>query len=314
MRSRVIRIVAACALIVLLSACNMTVQITTHINGNGGGTVGLRMLLDKEVRDGLSGSGGGKGITLIQGLFDGLRAKNWTVNVTEPSGGLDLEATRTFKDANGFAQALSELSGGSSGRSGALGGYSLGYTSHSSFFKTKTAFSGTVDTTEWRAIIAATLTKGDQQAAQRLLDSASDNFHFEILATLPGSMAVGSGDGSVSNGQAIWRPALGSRVNISASSSALKTSSLLLVGLPALLLLAGFGWYAIGRRQKPLIAEAPTPADRRRDRVVRAPQPVEQLLAIIPDPQPQPVVKDVVVNDVIELDVSKPAQPAEPTG
>ncbi len=103
-------------------------------------------------------------------------------------------------------------------------------------------------------------------------------------------------------------------MNISASSSALKTSSLLLVGLPALLLLAGFGWYAIGRRQKPLIAEAPTPADRRRERVVRAPQPVEQLLAIIPDPEPQPVVKDVVVNDVIELDVSKPAQPAEPTG
>jgi len=286
----------------------MTVQIKTHLNGNGGGTLGLNMILDKEVRDGLSGSGGGQGIKVIEDLFTRLREASWTVTRSEPNGGLDLRATKAFKDQAGFRQAMRDLSGGSTSGSGALGGYSLDYKTSGSFFKTKTEFSGTVDTTAWRQILAATVTKGNQQQAQALLDQASDSFHFEFDATLPGSVAVGKGDGTVSNGEAVWRPALGSRVEISASASAIKTSSLLFVGLPALLILAGLGWYAIGRRQKPLIAEAPTPAHRRRERVARAPQPVEQLLAIIPDPQPASLDKTV-----IELDAPAPAQPAEPT-
>jgi hypothetical protein len=314
MTSRFARAVAACSLIVLLSACNMTVQITTHLNGNGGGTLGLRMVLDKEVRDGLSGSAGGQGITVLEDLFTRLGGAGWTVTRTEPAGGLELDATKAFTNQQTFTQAMKDLSGGSTSGSGALGGYALGYTSHGSFFKTKTDFSGTVDTSAWRAILAATVTKGDQKAAQQLLDSAADNFHFEILATLPGSVSVQKGDGTVSNGEAIWRPALGSRVDISASASAINTSSLLLVGLPALLILAGLGWYAIGRRQKPLIAEAPTPAHRRRERIARAPQPVEQLLAIIPDPEPVSLEAPVIELDVPQpaLDV-QPAQPAEPT-
>jgi hypothetical protein len=285
----------------------MTVQISTHLNGNGGGTLGLRMVLDKEVRDGLAGSGGGKGITVLEDLFTRLQAANWKVTRSEPGGGLDIQATKAFTDQASFKQAMTDLSGGSSS-GGALGGYSLGYKTSGSFFKTNTEFSGTVDTTAWRQILAATVTKGNQQQAQALLDSASDNFHFEIHATLPGSVSVGKGDGTVSNGEAIWRPALGSRVEIAASASAIKTSSLLLIGLPALLIVAGLGWYAIGRRQKPLIAEAPTPAHRRRDRVARAPQPVEQLLAIMPDPEPV-----ALENKVIELDVPQPARPAEPS-
>ena len=314
MTSRIARAAAACSLVLLLSACNMTVQITTHLNGKGGGTLGLRMVLDKEVRDTLTGNGG-QGLKVLDDLFTRLGTSNWTVTRTEPAGGLELQATKAFTNREGFIQAMRDLSGGSSSAPSALGGYSLGYTSHGSFFKTKTDFSGTVDTTAWRAILAAAVTKGDQKAAQALLESASDSFHFEILATLPGSVSVGKGDGTVTNGVAIWRPALGSRVDISASASAIKTSSLLLIGLPALLLLAGLGWYAIGRRQRPLIAEAPTPAHRRRDRVARAPQPAEQLLAIIPDPDPAARVTPVSLEDsVIELDVPEEARPAEPTG
>ena len=309
MTSRFVRMAAAGSLIVLLAACNMTVQVTTQLNDRGGGTLGLRMILDKEARGTLEESGGGKGIQALEDLFNKLRDSQWTVTRTEPAGGLDLLATRAFKDPQGFATALSELSSGRSGGPAPLGGYSLGYVSHGSFFKTKTNFTGTVDTTSWRLIIAAALTKGNQQAAQQLLDSASDSFHFEILATLPGSLTIKNGSGAVSNGQAIWRPALGSRVDIAANSSAIKTSSLLLVGLPALLILAGLGWFILGRRQRPLIAEAPTPADRRRDRI-KLPQPAEQMLAIIPDPIAEPVAAE---DTVIELDVHEPVRPAEPT-
>jgi hypothetical protein len=94
---------------------------------------------------------------------------------------------------------------------------------------------------------------------------------------------------------------------------------LLLVGIPGLLILAGLGWFILGRRQRPLIAESPTPADRRRDRI-KMPQPVEQLLAIIPDPPPVAAPVTAENNTVISLDVAEPvlnvaepAQPAEPT-
>jgi len=80
MTSRIARAAAACSLVLLLSACNMTVQITTHLNGKGGGTLGLRMALDKEVRDGLEGSGGGQGINALEGLFNRLRDAQWNVN------------------------------------------------------------------------------------------------------------------------------------------------------------------------------------------------------------------------------------------
>ena len=311
MPSRFARIAAACSLILLLGACNMTVQITTHVNGNGGGTLGLGITLDKELRDTL-GQSNGQGLAAIEGLFSRLQDDGWSITRTEPSGGLDIRATRAFKDKQSFTTAMSELSTGSSGGASALGNYSLGFSSHGSFLKTKTDFSGRVDTSSLRQVIATVVTRGNQKEAQAFLDAAADNFQFEIRANLPGSVSVKSGDGTVTNGVAVWRPALGSVLNFSATSSAIKTSSLLLIGVPGLLVLAGLGWFVIGRRQKPLIAEAPTPADRRRDRV-KVPQPVEQLLAIIPDPQP--MAEPAPTEDkVIELDVPKPVQPAEPTG
>ena len=310
MTSRFARI-AVFSLIVLLSACNMSVQIATKVNGKGGGTLGLTITLDKELRDVLEGSKGGQGLSSLETLFGRLRDEGWITSRTEPSGGLDLRATRAFSDKKTFTAAMSELSTGPAGGASPLGGYSLGFTSKGSFLKTRTDFSGRVDTSSLRQVIAAVVTHGSQKEAQAFLDAASDNFQFEIRASLPGSVSVKSGDGTVSNGVAVWRPALGSTLNFSATSSAIKTSSLLLVGLPGLLILAGLGWFIIGRRQRPLIAEAPTPADRRRDRV-KVPQPVEQLLAIIPDPQPieEPAAAE---NKVIELDVPEPVRPAEPT-
>jgi len=304
MTLRTSRIAVICVLGLVLSACNMTVQINTRLNDHGGGTVGLQISMDREVRDLLEGSNNGQGLTRLEDLFGGLRDQGWVVTRTEPSGGLTLQATRAFKNKAGFNAALTELSGGSAGN-GTLGGYTLDYTSRGSFLKTKTQFSGRVDTTSWRNILAASVTHGNQQQAQAILDASADRFRFEIHATLPGAVAVTNGDGTVTNDVAVWRPRLGGVVNIGAESSTIKTASLLTIGLPVLLLLAGAGWFILGRRQRPLIAEAPTPAHRRRERVVK-PAPAEQLLAIIPDPAP------VSLEDkVIDLDGAQ--QPAEPT-
>ncbi|MGZ4120913.1 MAG: hypothetical protein ACXVQY_02080 [Actinomycetota bacterium] len=318
MTSRIARPVAAVALGALLSACQMTVQVSTRVNGNGSGTLGLRMTIDKELRDALESSKGGAGITSINDLFERLRATGWSLTKKEPSGGLDLLATRSFRDKKSFDAVLGELSGGGGGALGALG-YSLGYTTHSSFLKTKTDFTGHVDTSALLTLVATTVTNGDRKVAQQILQGAGDNFRFELRASLPGAVSIHAGDGTVTNGVAVWRPALGSSVDIAASSSALKTGSLLLVGIPALLVLAGVGWFLIGRRQKTLIPEAPTPADRRRERARRGPsEPAEQLLAIIPD---QPGVIETATTTpeqperVIDLDVPVPdgPTPVQPT-
>ena len=68
MTSRFARI-AVFSLIVLLSACNMSVQIATKVNGKGGGTLGLTITLDKELRDVLEGSKGGQGLSSLETLF-----------------------------------------------------------------------------------------------------------------------------------------------------------------------------------------------------------------------------------------------------
>jgi hypothetical protein len=310
MTSRVTRFAAATVLIALLSACQMTVQVTTHLNGKGGGTLALRMSVDKELRDSLEGSKGSQGMAAIEDLFGRLRSQGWTVARVETAGGLDLQATRAFADQKAFDSVVSELSGGGTSPLGALG-YSLGYKTRGSFLKTKTDFSGSVDTTALLTLVETLITKGSQKDAEQFLSAAAENLHFEIRAILPGSVTVQSGDGTVSNGVAVWRPKLGSRVAISASSTALKSGSLMAVGIPALLVLAGLGWFFIGRRQRSIIAEAPTPADRRRDRI-SLPLPAEQLLAIIPDVQGSDEPSSPPT--VIELDLPEPVLPAEPTG
>src|SRR5213080_2238588 len=150
MTSRFARIAAAFSLIVLLAACHMNVQISTHVNGKGGGTLGLTILVDKELRDVLEGSNGGQGLTSLENLFGRLHDKGWAVTRAEPAGGLDLRATRAFTDKATFTAAMSELSTGPSGGASPLGGYSLGFTSNGSFLKTRTDFSGRVDTSSLR--------------------------------------------------------------------------------------------------------------------------------------------------------------------
>jgi hypothetical protein len=303
MKSRIARAATVAALIFLTAGCTMSVKMTTVLNAKGGGTFGIEMALDREFRDQLSG--GADGLSSLEDLFTRLQGRGWTVSKTQPNGGLDYVASRSFKNRQGFEAALSELGSAQTSVS-PLGGITTDFTQKDSFLKANTDFHGSVDMSNLVPILKGALNLRSDDQARQLVDSLSDHFQFDIQAKLPGSVAINKGDGTVTDGTASWSPKLGSRMEFDASSSAIKTGSLLLIGIPGLLVLAGIGWFLLGRRQRPLIAEAPTPADRRRITLPTG-GPAPELLAIKPDVEPQ-----AEVPIVIDLDTAATPEPVPP--
>jgi hypothetical protein len=274
--TRVARALTVCALIATLSACQLTVRVSTKLDAKGGGTFALSMLLDKELRDQLQAgdqASSGGGLRTISELFDALRAKGWAVAKTEPAGGLVFEASRHFADSAGFDRVLAELSsarGQGQSRFGAFK-FTLDYRTRRSFLRTTSRVFGTIDTTEM------VRTAQDRQ----LRDVIGDHFQLEVQGVLPGAATVSRGDGTANDDRAVWRPQLGSRLDFAASSSALRVGSLMVMVVPILLLIAGLGWFLLGRRPRAVIPDTlPRGGGRVR---TRAPVFTEQLLAIKPE-------------------------------
>jgi hypothetical protein len=313
MKSRIARALTVAALILLTAGCNMTVRLKTEVDPKGNGTFGIGMALDNELRGALESRQGG--LSSIDDLFTRLQNVGWKVTKTEPGGGLDYEASRAFKGQKGFESALTELGTAQAGAS-PLGGLSTSLTQKDSFLKAHTNFSGSIDTSSLVPILKAALGLKTDAEARTFVDSLANSFQFEIQAKLPGSVAISKGDGTVTDGTAIWSPQLGAKTEFAATSSAVKTGSLLLIGIPALLVLAGLGWFLLGRRQRPLITEAPTPAHRRRITIPTG-GPAPELLAIKPDVPQQEHQQEMPV--VIDLGdpaaaTAEPVPPADATG
>jgi len=264
----------AAGLMLALSSCEMTVRLVTHLEADGSGTFAIGMLLDKELRDQLEGSAAeaaGTGLEPIEELFDGLEARGWVVDRSEPTGGLALEARRSFEDPDGFEAVLAELSSARTGEATGFGdvSFELDYSPTGSFLRRGIEFRGVVDTS------SANLTE-DQQALQEALGQL---FRLEIRAELPGSVTLTDGEGIVGEDVVVWRPVLGSRVEFGAAASSVRMGSLLAIVVPAVLLLGLIGWFALGRR-KPDVADDGTfeTADERSAPVTIVHQ--DQMLAI----------------------------------
>ena len=223
-------------LLLLLSGCRMTVRMATHVDASGGGSFTLAMEFDRELLEQLTAAdaegGRGRGLSVIESLFEGLAVKKWTVTRGAPDGGLLLEATRTFTDRSGFDAALAELRSARAADRNPLGGITLaiGYKFDRSLLRTHAEFTGDEET----------------------LKAVQDLVHFEIVADLPGVVTVTSGDGIAGESRVVWRPAIGTRTQFGANSSAVRVGPLLGVLIQSLLLVAGLSWVAFGRRRKNL--------------------------------------------------------------
>lgn len=231
-------------LLLLLSGCQMTVRMATHVDASGGGSFTLAMEFDRELVEQLTaadaGAGEGQGLKAIESLFEGLAAKKWAVTRGAPEEGLLLEATRTFSDRAGFDAALAELRSARAGDRDRLGGITLaiGYNFDRSLLRTHAEFTGEIDTS------------GGIPVDEETLRAVQDLVRFEIVADLPGVATVTSGDGIASESRVVWRPTIGTRTKFGANSRAVRVGPLLGVLIPSLLLVAGLSWVALGRRRK----------------------------------------------------------------
>lgn len=259
----------AAALLLLLatslSACDLTVRIATRVDPGGGGEFGITMLLDRELVERLGEAGqvsDGSDISSLEQLFDGLAAKGWRTTRSEPSGGLLLQAQRSFADSADFDRALAELAGARGGDEQpiGLGSLAFDYGVDRSLLRAEARFDGRID-----------LSFGEDPSPVlvQLADLLRQSVHFEITAQLPGSMEVHAGGGSVEGDTIVWRPQVGQATSFAASASQLKTASLLAIMLPGMALLALAGWFLMGRRGGSAAVPAPEPAP---DHVIELPE------------------------------------------
>lgn len=282
--------IAATAVVLTLSACQVDVRYTTSLDGKGGGTFTLGLAMDSEARDRAAGLKA-YGLDEMLQLFDGLKAKGWTVARTEPAGGIEVTASQRFTDPASFGRVLDELRATRVGDQAGLdvAFFSQDYSTSRSFLKTKSSFTGKFQTAT-----------SDPNLAALLRVAQSSGLSIEVRAEMPGASSVQDGSGTVESGTVIWRPQLGTNATFSATSSALRAGPVVIVLLPGLGLVLLLAWLLFGRRSKPLATKAIEPIEEpvttivldelpvlraiEPDQSVLEPDAVEQMLAIERDP------------------------------
>lgn len=213
----------------------MSVRVTTHLETDGSGRFTLAVSADKELRDELAASTNAtQGLSAVEDLFERLRAKDWVVTRSEPGGGLALRATKTFADARAYDAVLADVRT-APGKLGEIG-LDLSFATKRSLLNSRSEFRGRFDTSRLK------LDRDIVRAVQGLVK-------FEIVAELPGDITVGDGSGTVATSGAVWRPDFGSALSFSATSSALRAGTVMMIVGPVIALFLGLGLFAFGRRR-----------------------------------------------------------------
>jgi len=220
------RLIALCAVLVVLPACQVTVGVTTSIGRNGAGSVTAAITLDRA-----AAADAGD----LRTRTDGLARAGWKVTPARVTadGGRVIQAVRIFRGPADFQRAMDELSG----PTGPF--HDLSFRRGRSLLSTHTDLTGAVDLQGGLAAF------GDPRLAQQLgpglglqpadLDQANRSFHFTLTAKVPGATRE-------------LHPALGRRTPVAVSGRSLNLDVLLpavvaiVTGLAlAFMLLTGIG-------------------------------------------------------------------------
>lgn len=198
------RSIAGLALMLGLSACQVTVTYTTRLADDGSGTFSVAMTLDEEAAKQASPRA-------VSGFFETLQERGWTVERTEPDGGLRLEATQPFTDPEDFGDVLDEVrSTRESADSGEFGdiGLTMSIEQERGTVQTVSGFSGDID--------FGSLNELPPEALAELRRAVI----YEIIADLPGDARVSEGEAVLDEqGRVVWSPLLGEPMSFAATST-----------------------------------------------------------------------------------------------
>lgn len=240
-------VAAASAMVVLLAGCKVDIRLVVAADDDGSGSVTARFTLDAAAVETLGGD-----VESRLRVADLIQA-GWDVDVEPAEAGTIVEARKAFSRPEELTGVIEELSGDT----GPFRDFRLERSR--SQFRTSFEFRGDVDL--GAGVGASALDPGDDSLAAELSDEGIDvqalreflgdrldrAFSFEIVAALPGDGSHNA-PGTIS-GEPTWRPSVGERVALRASSSDLDEARIALVALGAVLFLGAVALAATGRRR-----------------------------------------------------------------
>ncbi|CAN5164198.1 hypothetical protein BH24ACT1_BH24ACT1_10400 [soil metagenome] len=231
------RLLAAASLaVVVASGCEMKVDVGIDVGRDGSGEVAVAVDLDEEAANRLPD-------LAAQLRLDDLAAAGWDVEgPTATTGGSTLiVATKTFATPEDATQVLRDVSG----PSGPLRGFEV--VRRSSFLSTDYTFTGVVDLSAGvegfvDEELRRSLEGSDLSLARADLEELTgapleETFRFQVRATLPGSLTV-AGTGTEEGDTALWRPVVGERLTLAATSEAFHRQRLAWLGVSSAAMLA----------------------------------------------------------------------------
>jgi len=179
-----------------LSGCKMVVGADTKVNGDGSGTIAVRLAADSELQAALGQQGAGGG---LEGALDAMEqqvGEGWTrTEGTDPDGTRWVQIDRRFADPT----ELQAITGGDDPVGSLFSSYSVQQSK--SLFSVETVFAGTMDSTG-----ATDEPDLRDQLAQLPAQLLSSVIQVENRVSLPGSIKANNAN-EVQGNTLIWRQA-----------------------------------------------------------------------------------------------------------
>lgn len=247
------RLLRATVLVVALAlacaACEIDVELITRVNRDGSGRFSLRFAIDKELVD-LARNSGEDPFTALA-CPEELTKTGWECGRSTEGGGLVISLERAFRSAEEFNRSMEELERIAAEQEGPTAQFfKLRISREAGFLRTTTIVEGSVDLTA-TGVLGNASDQSRQTLETIITQAAGEFFKFRLQAELPGKVSGTTGDPEkIDGGTVTWTPRLGKSVPFRAESAAYNTTSLALIGGPAVALLLLLGWTLIRRSRR----------------------------------------------------------------
>ncbi len=222
MRRRLLVLTTA-VLAVVASGCEVALDVVLDLARDGSGQVQVDVALDAEAA--------GRVDLADQLRVDDLERAGWTVAGPQRTddGSTVVSAVKAFATPEGAVDVLEEVSGAD----GPLRDFEVAR--QSSLLTTTYAFDGLIDLRAGiegfsddelrQALEGSGFSLAGAELEEAIGDEVADVFHFEVRTQLPGEIEAAA-PGLVTSEGAVWRPAVGEQVALSATSRLLHTERL----------------------------------------------------------------------------------------